>query len=124
MSCEGCAHFSDCRVPCKYIEQLAGKTVPLREKLLDVDVDVILAGDYKAVLSEWKNGSDAAEVLRSIPDMRTRAVVAMLFAGLRENSIAAMLGVSTRSIYRLVSRIKEGGGKLVRSSPGRKGGQM
>ncbi|MEO5361872.1 MAG: helix-turn-helix domain-containing protein [Nitrospirota bacterium] len=103
--CTDCRKYTGCKELCVHVEQ----------ELLALDSadyyiefnDSIITTDYKIILAEIAEGQQwkrrvTIENIRTIKDIRLRAITVMLFSGMPVKQISKILNISISTLYRII----------------------
>jgi hypothetical protein len=99
--CMTCPNMADCQNMCAPLLWINGNK-PLREKLLDNDMEGVEYRDYKGVLAEQIESARERRVafIEDILDVKKRAVIILLDEGFKIPQLAKLFRCSERSIQR------------------------
>lgn len=107
-SCLECPARSKCVKLCKKMERYVNGNAPLKEPLLrDIigdQTEVSSNRDYKAVLNDLaEDRQERIEYALSIPNVRDRAIAALIMVGITRKEISDMFFVSYRHLSRIIN---------------------
>ncbi|MBF0516385.1 MAG: helix-turn-helix domain-containing protein [Nitrospirae bacterium] len=104
--CTDCRKYAGCKEVCVFIEQELLE-LDSRDYYIPEINDNAIVIDYKTILNEIAQGQQwkrrvTIENIRTITDIRLRAVAAMLYGGLSAKQISKMLNISLSTLYRII----------------------
>ena len=95
-----------CKHPCTPMRWIDGNK-ELKEKILKYPLESHAYSDYNNVLSQLIDGynTDHIDNIRELPDIRIRAIAAMLYADISLSDISRMLHVNRSNLYRNINKM-------------------
>ena len=99
--CQMCPGKKQCSWLCPPLQWIGGNK-PSKERLFrDICKHDAAFKDYKEILTEMIEDHEVdINKIAEIPDMRTRAIAAMLYVWIPKEEIARQLGISSRQLRR------------------------
>lgn len=108
LNCKQCAHYTECKVPCVYVDYIANgntnRKEPLISNIIEEDADIPATRDYLSYLNELADDRELKiEYAMKIKDHKLRAIAAMLLVNLTRYQISHVLSMSYRNLNRIIN---------------------
>ena len=109
ITCDDCTKKPHCKVPCIFVDKLAGHGKRLQERLAPPTVESSARkyGTHSRVLAdmigEKRKGKRSILDVREIPCLKKRAIAALLYAHIKPNEMVDLLIMAERTIYRHIN---------------------
>jgi hypothetical protein len=93
-----------CQTPCAPLTWIDGNVSRKEVLLADLKIsDDYELKDYKDILNELRETAETRlELISNIPNIKKRAILAMLSVGISRNDISTILSMSHRQIIRII----------------------